>query len=74
MADKRRRPTRAELDERLRRVLDRIPATVDAAPEPADVPPPAEPRQWTRIVSGTIAVPPPEFRVEPDEFDAAANG
>jgi len=72
MAGKRKRPTRDELDERLRSVLDRIPSDVGAAPEPP--PPPVATRQWTRIVSGTIAVPPPELRADPDDFDAAANG
>jgi hypothetical protein len=60
MATKRRR-TRAELDERLRIVLERIPAGVDddgAQPKPAQPKPAAtrtgtESGEW-RIVSGTI--------------------
>jgi hypothetical protein len=71
MAGKRKRPTRAELDERLRSVLDRIPAVMDAAPEPE--PARVETRQWTRIVSGTITAS-PAFRIEPDDLDTAANG
>jgi hypothetical protein len=71
MAEKRRRPTRDELDERLRSVLDRIPADVEPTPETAA--PLVATRQWTRIVSGTIAVPPTELRADPDDFDAAAN-
>ena len=35
MAERRRRPTREELDERLRNVLDRIPASIEADRRPA---------------------------------------
>jgi hypothetical protein len=56
MAEKRRRPTREELDERIRIVLGKIPANVDsvapvAPPEPLAVRVGAE---SGRIVSGTI--------------------
>jgi|tagenome__1003787_1003787.scaffolds.fasta_scaffold20853855_2 hypothetical protein len=35
MAERRRRPTREELDERLRNVLDRIPESIEADRRPA---------------------------------------
>jgi hypothetical protein len=57
MSTKRRRPTRAELDERLRIALERIPATFDGPPsEPVAARAGTEPGEW-RIVSGTVQGP-----------------
>ena len=51
MAVKRRRPTRADLDERIRIVLGKIP---DVDHEPALPEPGRSPLESGRIVSGTI--------------------
>jgi hypothetical protein len=57
MAEKRKRRTREEFDERLRLVLGKIPTAVDdagAEPEATAIAPPTELHRWNRIVSGTI--------------------
>jgi hypothetical protein len=57
MAEKRRRPTRKELDERLHIALDDVPPAIgrDGTNQAAIVAATrTEPRHWTRIVNGTI--------------------
>jgi hypothetical protein len=54
MAEKRRRPTRAELDERIRTVLAKIPASVDRDPPIAQTPVSVLGGESERIVSGTV--------------------
>jgi hypothetical protein len=55
MAEKRKRPTRAQLDERLRNALNGIPAIGEASePDAANGSAPAEPHSWSRTVSGRV--------------------
>jgi hypothetical protein len=57
MAEKRKRPTRAELDERLRSALNGIPAALEAVAThdvASAAATPTEPRHWSRTVSGRI--------------------
>lgn len=58
MAEKRKRPTRAQLDERLRSALNDVPAIGEAAaPQPETengTASPAEPRRWSKTVSGRV--------------------
>jgi hypothetical protein len=55
MAEKKKRPTRAQLDERLRNALNDVPV-IGEAPEPdaANGTAPAEPHSWSRTVSRRV--------------------